>query len=350
MANDNPRLTTADLRRRLLTPSNSSTPVPAEPAEPTAPKPAIPPRLSPDFAEPVEGAQVDEIPIESAPITSNRPTPPEFARPAGRSSHLLRRPAVSGGAQDAVGRSSAYHARPGMPGAQPDPMATRFADNGPMYDPLVEQLQFENEQLRRDTQQFKQLMEEMRQLLQEASEQEQRIQAELTDREAKLKVAEEKTVELQTIIDTKPKTKGELEEWADELERESFQVQQDRRSMDEDRKQLRDDEAALEKQMREMEVQMARERAMLARQETELKRLNAEIQHELDLMQRGDGVLRERLAIFQRRHAEVVGAPVANGTPYGLPTAKVVTSAHPTPPPKKNDTTGLLRKLFRGGE
>jgi chromosome segregation ATPase len=237
-----------------------------------------------------------------------------------------------------------------MQGGQQDAMATRFADNNPMYDPLVEQLQFENDQLRRDTQQFKQLMEEMRQLLQEASEQEQRIQTELTDREGKLKVAEEKAVELQTIIDTKPKTKSELEEWADELERESFQIQQDRRTMEEDRKQLREDEAALEKQMREMEVQMARERAMLARQETELKRLNAEIQHELDLMQRGDGVLRERLAIFQRRHAEVVGSPVSHGASYGHPAPTVATSAHPTPPPKKNDTTGLLRKLFRGGE
>jgi hypothetical protein len=121
--------------------------------------------------------------------------------------------------------------------------------------------------------------------------------------------------------------------------------------MDQDRKQLREDEAALEKQMREMEVGMARERAMLARQEQELKRLNAEIQHELEIMQRGDGTLRDRMAQFQRRHAEVVGDQVPNGAAqggYSGPT--VVQSSSPTPPPKKNDTTGLLRKIFRGGE
>jgi len=158
--------------------------------------------------------------------------------------------------------------------------------------------------------------------------------------------------ELETAVNTKPKSKGELEEWADELERESFQIAQERRMMEADRKQLREDESSLEKQMREMEVQMARERAMLARQEQELKRLNAEIQHELEVMQRGDGTLRERLAVFQRRHAEVIGGapPPPQASYYGqqhIPEAEVATV---TPPPRKTDSNSLLRKLFRSGD
>jgi DNA repair exonuclease SbcCD ATPase subunit len=269
-----------------------------------------------------------ELPPELAPYVAARPTPTDYLRPAGRSSHYLRRPA--------------------LPTAGPDPMATRYAEQSPLYDPAVEQLQQEAEHLRKDNQHLQQLMEEMRQLLQEASEQEQRVQVELKDREAKLATTEARVLELEEIVNTKPKTKTELEQWADELERESFQIAQQRREMEQDRTQLREDEESLEKQMRDMEVQMARERAMLARQEQELRRLNAEIQHELELMQRGDGNLRDRLAVFQRRHAEVVGGapPNSGGGSYAGLTQSPVASANPTP--KKNDTTGLLRKLFRG--
>ena len=79
--------------------------------------------------------------------------------------------------------------------------------------------------------------------------------------------------------------------------------------MDDDRRQLMEDEEGLGRQMREMEVGMARERALLARQETELKRLHGEIQHELELLQRGDAGLREQMAKFQRRAAEVMQKP-----------------------------------------
>jgi hypothetical protein len=190
----------------------------------------------------------------------------------------------------------------------------------------------------------------MRQLLHDASEQEQRMQNELTERGMKLEEAEAKVKALEEQVGNKPKTKSELEEWSDELERESMQIAQERRSMEEDRRQLRDDEAALERQMREMEVGMARERAMLARQEQELKRLNAEIQHDLEIMQRGDGALRERLQLFQRRQAEVNGGELPPGSYFGQIQSPVATSAHPTPAPRKNDTTGILRKLFRSGE
>jgi chromosome segregation ATPase len=194
-------------------------------------------------------------------------------------------------------------------------------------------------------------MEEMRQLLQDASEQEQKVQTELKDRDEKLATAAARIEELETTVNAKPKSKGELEEWADELERESFQIAQERRAMETDRKQLREDESELEKQMREMEVAMARERAMLARQEQELKRLNAEIQHELEVMQRGDGTLRERLAVFQRRHAEVFsGTAPAPAAHYGTPQGHAAPMATAVPMPKGKDSNGLLRKLFRGGE
>src|SRR5262249_60974100 len=113
-----------------------------------------------------------------------------------------------------------------------------------------------------------------------------------------------------------PKTRTELEEWSDELEKENAKLNQERKRLEDDRRQLREDEEALEKQMREMEVAMARERALLARQETELRRLNAEIQHELELLQRGDASLREQMAKFQRRAQEVLTKPPGtNGRP-----------------------------------
>ena len=44
----------------------------------------------------------------------------------------------------------------------------------------------------------------------------------------------------------------------------------------------------------------------MARQETELKRLSAEIQHELEIMQRGDVQLRDQMQKFQRRAQDVI--------------------------------------------
>ncbi len=74
-----------------------------------------------------------------------------------------------------------------------------------------------------------------------------------------------------------------------------------------ERLQLRDDEEKLETQMREMDVSLAKERALLARQETALTRLRAEIQHELELIQRGDPILRDALKKFEQRAAAVMG-------------------------------------------
>jgi peptidoglycan hydrolase CwlO-like protein len=175
--------------------------------------------------------------------------------------------------------------------------------------------------IKQENRELRKLLEEMKQLLQEASDNEQMSaarEAELqTQLAARQRQIDELTTQLQEIeaqvasgaltqAPPQPKTRTELEEWADELEREAAKINKGKRELDEERKQLREDEESLEKQMREMEVSMARERALMARQETELKRLSAEIQHELELMQRGDATLREQLSKFQRRATDVM--------------------------------------------
>jgi uncharacterized phage infection (PIP) family protein YhgE len=164
------------------------------------------------------------------------------------------------------------------------------------------------------------LLKEMKHLLQEASANEQQFTAKLTEMETQLadktRQADELSSQIQQIEEqiangtlapqVVPKTKTELEEWSDELEKESAKLEQDRKRVEQDRKQLRDDEEALEKQMRSMEVTMAKERAMMARQEVELRRLHSEIQHELEIMNRGDASLREQMAKFQRRAQDVM--------------------------------------------
>lgn len=336
MADEITRLSTAELRRRLLAPSappaeEDEEGPPAAPAvstrSPLASRLVVPPAFADlpiaeeEATYPIhDPANGEPSPIAATPVPFNRSTPTELRRPAGRSSHTIARPNLISSAGN---------------------------------DPVVDQLRREVELYRKDAESLQQLMEEMRQLLQEASEQEQRMQNELADRDQKLAEAKAKIEELEATVNAKPKTKSELEEWADDLERESMQIAQERRTLDEDRNQLREDEIALEKQMREMEVGMARERALLARQEQELKRLNAEIQHELEIMQRGDGALRERLAMFQRRHAEVISGDIPRTTQAGASYAGFMlppVADAAAPQPKKGDSNGLLKKLFRAGE
>ncbi len=193
--------------------------------------------------------------------------------------------------------------------------------NGSRHDesPLgeIQRLKNENKELRT-------LLDEMKHLLQEASDTEQQLtnkekefaaavaekDAQIDELNAHLGAIEEQIAKGELAPPPPvPKTRSELEEWGDELEKESAKLTQDKKRLDDDRRQLREDEEALEKQMREMEVSMARERALLARQETELKRLSAEIQHELEILQRGDAGLREQMAKFQRRAQEVMVKP-----------------------------------------
>lgn len=199
--------------------------------------------------------------------------------------------------------------------------------------PIGESASAELHRLRGENKEFRQLLGEMKVLLQEASDNEQNFSKVALETEQQLLQAlaqnEQLTAQLQQIEDqiasgelapaqpqAAPKTKTELEEWADELEQENSTLNQQRKQIENDRKQLHDDEESLEKQMRDMEVSMARERALMARQETELKRLSAEIQHELELMQRGDATLREQMLKFQRRANEVMNPqrPGGSGT------------------------------------
>ncbi len=175
--------------------------------------------------------------------------------------------------------------------------------------------------VKQENRELRKLLDEMKMLLQEASDNEQKHsnhEQELKDQlELKQRQIDELTNQLQSIEEQvasgaltqappTPKTKTELEEWSDELEQEASRIAQIKRTIEQERQQLREDEESLEHQMRDMEVSMARERALMARQETELKRLSAEIQHELELMQRGDVTLREQMSKFQRRAADVL--------------------------------------------
>lgn len=181
----------------------------------------------------------------------------------------------------------------------------------------------EMQRLRSENKELRSLLDEMKHLLQEASDTEQQFSNKekefQTELEAKDAQIEELSAQLGTIEEQIakgelappppiPKSRTELEEWSDELEKESTKLNHDRKRLDDERQQLREDEEALESQMRNMEVSMARERALIARQETELKRLSAEIQHELDMMQRGDSGLREQMSKFQRRAQDVMTA------------------------------------------
>ena len=306
-------LSAAELRRRLL--SSTPPPVAGTAAEaPTAEAPAVEP----------DGADASPGTGSSAPLT------------IGAAQQLLaqlRMPGKSGVVAVATTRPSPsvpiatdpVSTRPSVSRRTPtnsrlDPEASLAGALGgmPGYDdPDVQRLKSENKELRK-------LLGEMKQLLQEASETEHKLLAKEKEfdevvgaKDAQIEQLKEALGAIEDQIakgelappPPVPTTRGELEEWNDELEKESAKIQQERKRLDEERRQLRDDEEGLEAQMREMEVSMARERAMLARQETELRRLSSEIQHELDLMQRGDSNLRDQMAKFQRRAQEVMTKP-----------------------------------------
>jgi len=210
----------------------------------------------------------------------------------------------------------------------------RGTGSGPIRQPNARQTDdsptAETSRLRSENKEIRQLLGDMKHLLQEASDSEQRyasregeFQNALAERQRQIEELSEQLHSIEEQIASGalthqapvavPKTRTELEEWGDDLEKESSKLAQDRKRLEADRIQLREDEEALENQMRSMEVSMARERAIMARQETELKRLSAEIQQELELLQRGDSVLRDQMQKFQRRAQDVmvgkVGGP-----------------------------------------
>ncbi|MCX8138203.1 MAG: hypothetical protein WHU94_10400 [Thermogemmata sp.] len=173
--------------------------------------------------------------------------------------------------------------------------------------------------VRRENKELRKLLEEIKGILQEASENEQKLLAKQQDYERQLAEKEALIQELTqhlTEIEEKiekgelvpksatPKTRTELEEWADELERESVRLAQEWKKLEEEKRQLREDEEALENQMRHTEKEMAKERAELARQRRELERLQEEIRNQMELIQRGDASLHQQLHNFRRRIQE----------------------------------------------
>jgi hypothetical protein len=255
---------------------------------------------------PVPQARQAAAPPPQAPAPVNRRTPipgrGATADPAsaiaGALSHLAGLADSPSGGSGVTGRSG------GVP-----------LDDSPLAE--IQRLRGENRELRA-------LLDEMKQLLQEASGAEQDFTAKekeydaaLAEKDAQIEELSIQLAEVEEKItrgELAPpppvaKSRSELEEWGDELEKENAKLTQERRRLDDERRQLREDEEGLETQMREMEVGMARERAILARQETELKRLSAEIQHELDLLQRGDATLRDQMSKFQRRAQDVMARP-----------------------------------------
>jgi hypothetical protein len=274
-----------DLLSRLRMPGGKSGSIPVPPSRSV-------------YASPSPGSSPESTSSGRTPVNRRTPAP-------SRASGLDPASAIAGALNQLAGLGDSGGRVP--------------VDDSPLAE--IQRLRGENKELRT-------LLDEMKHLLQEASDGEQQYTIKekeyLAALESKDGQIEELSAQLGAIEDQiakgdlappppTPKTRSELEEMADELEKESAKLNQDRKRIDDDRRQLREDEEALEKQMRDMEVAMARERAILARQETELKRLSAEIQHELDLLQRGDATLREQMAKFQRRAQDVMTKPGQGG-------------------------------------
>jgi len=335
MANPNlppepsPSLSAAELRRRLLasTPpplaATATTPDPGEQAVADAGVPSWAAHSSQDLLSRLRmpGGKSGSIPVPAARSVVPAPLPQLDTNGPLPNRTPVNRRAPTASRSPGVDPGSAIAGALNQLAGLGDSGRRTTADDSPLAE--IQRLRGENKELRS-------LLDEMKHLLQEASDAEQQFAAKekeyLAELESKNGQIEELSAQLGTIEEQiakgelappppTPKTRSELEEWADDLEQESAKLNQDRKRVDDDRRQLQEDEDALEKQMRDMEVSMARERAVLARQETELKRLSAEIQHELDLLQRGDATLREQMAKFQRRAQEVMTKP--NGPPSG---------------------------------
>ena len=311
MANPNtpsdppPSISAAELRRRLL----ASTP------------------------PPMAGGPLTAAEAEAVGLPGNGPDALARLRlpggPAEPQATIQRRPASGYGAPpsaDGSGVRTVPAARPADTGGSG---VRGYVNRAPTTD---ESPQAEAQRLRNENKELRKLLDEMKHLLQEASDTEQqyavREQEALAQLAEKTRYADELSGQLVAIEEqiasgalspqqpvAAPKTRTEVEEWADELERDSSKLTQERKKLDAERAQLREDEESLEKQMRDMEVGMARERALMARQETELKRLSAEIQHELEIMQRGDASLRDQMQKFQRRAQDVMQGKVGGGGP-----------------------------------
>ena len=325
-----PRLTPAELRKRLLSPPVDTGAATTQEESTPIPMPRAQTRRDNRYGSGSSQSSIDleALVADVSPPQNPRVTPLPEARLDTKQFRTMQEPAPN--------QTPAY---PTVPGSH-------FGD--------TDTLRAQNAELHR-------IVEEMKPLLEEATASEERFAEKETVLLSQMAERDNQIAELQASIkqleeqlaavpqQKTPKTRDELEEWSDELEQESVKIAQERRRMDEDRRQLREDEESLEKQMRDMEVAMARERAMIARQETELKRLSSEIQHELEVLQRGDGTLREQLSKFERRRQEVLSnAPRSSAPPPAPVHAPAPVPAPPVAPGTRD--SGLLRRIFRGGK
>lgn len=294
-----PSLHTAELRRRLLRTSTSQGPAAPE-SQPTA---STPPPSNGSGAVPEGLTRRLKMPVLPSPPPSSLGVPPVEAAMETPiiQTQLLRRSAIAYG------------------NPAPSPYAPSFAP-APEYGYAAdENLQAETLRVRQENKELRKLLEEIKGILKEADENEQKLQAQiqeyeklLAERDAQIQQLSQQLAEIEEQItkgeliprSAAPKSRTELEEWADELERESVRLAQERKALEEEQRQLREDEKALKEQMRQAEIQMARERALLARQQIELQRLQQEIHTQLELMQRGDATFHEQLVNFRRRFQE----------------------------------------------
>lgn len=253
---------------------------------------------------------------------------------------------------------------PAQPSHSPPSESVLKTGMDPAIEAELNRLKAENEELHR-------VILEMKPLLQEASEMEIQYQNKIEELQAaldeKTKQFNELHEQLQALEEqiagtstgafpapaapSPPKTRTELEEWADELEKEAAKLQQERRRLEQERQQLREDEQELEAQMRKQEVQLARDRAMLAQKELEVRRTLEQIQREIELMSSGDAVLRSKLDGLRghvvRRQQELRG-----GGPMP-PTGGVIPTPQPQPPsglgaapkPTAGDS-GIIKKIW----
>ena len=307
----NPANSTAELRRRLLAS-------------------AAPPASQPESAQPIAAASGFNSWGSGQDLLSRLRMPGAQPGSAVIGMPALRT-AVVAEPEPSVALRTGMSRRTPAPGRQIEPGSaiagalntlasiTDSNRNGPDDSPMAEiqRLRTENRELRHLLDEMKPLLHEASELEREAGAKDEGHLAAVQQRDAQIEelnsqlFAIEEQISKGELAPPLPvaKTRNELEEWNDELEQEAAKVEQDRKRIEDDRRQLHEDEEGLEKQMRDMEVSMARERAMIARQETELKRLSAEIQHELEILQRGDAGLRDQLSKFQRRAQEVMTKP-----------------------------------------
>jgi hypothetical protein len=321
-------------------------------------------RLSPsELRRKLQSLPVEETPVPEPPMAEETPSPP-LRVPARRGNETMVDFVLPSSDNDddesielnTITLEQLGAARLGVNKMTPLPASkldfTSFRREEPVPEALpanhdeAAKLRAKNAELRKIIEEMKPVIEEANALEQEMQEKERALQLEIASRDKQIQELQEHLREIEEQISNAappiPKTPDELDEWADDLEKESAKLAQQRRQIEHDRKQLHEDEESLQLQMRQMEVQMARERAMMARQETELKRLSGEITHELELMQRGDGALREQMAKFQRRHQEVLrGAAPQPAAPQHAP-------AQPTPEPQPETSQGsALYRMFR---